>query len=100
MLSAETAAGAYPRLAVEAMTRIIKEIETHPPVAPLGAEQGDGVVTTEVAIAAATVAAVECWAPLWLWSSPRAASRLGSWRQNDLPSRSSRSPTKGGHTGS
>jgi pyruvate kinase len=60
MLSAETAAGAYPRLAVEAMTRIIKEIETHPPVAPFsGAEQGDGVVTTEVAIAAATVAAVD-----------------------------------------
>src|SRR5207248_1577486 len=46
--------------AVEAMTRIIKEIETHPPVAPFaGAEQGDGVVTTEVAIAAATVAAVD-----------------------------------------
>ncbi|MGI8400178.1 MAG: pyruvate kinase [Gemmatimonadaceae bacterium] len=60
MLSAETAAGAYPRLAVEAMTRIIKEIETHPPVAPFaGAHQGDGVVTTEVAIAAATVAAVD-----------------------------------------
>ena len=60
MLSAETAAGAYPRLAVEAMTRIIKEIETHPPVAPFaGAAQGDGVVTTEVAIAAATVAAVD-----------------------------------------
>jgi pyruvate kinase len=59
MLSAETAAGAYPRLAVEAMTRIIKEIETHPPVTPFaGAEQGDGVVTTEGAIAAATVAAV------------------------------------------
>jgi pyruvate kinase len=60
MLSAETAAGAYPRLAVEAMTRIIKEIETHPPVTPFaGAEQGDGIVTTEVAIAAATVAAVD-----------------------------------------
>jgi pyruvate kinase len=60
MLSAETAAGAYPRLAVEAMTRIIREIETHPPVTPFsGAEQGDGVVTTEVAIAAATVAAVD-----------------------------------------
>ena len=60
MLSAETAAGAYPRLAVEAMTRIIKEIETHPPVAAFaGAEQGDGIVTTEVAIAAATVAAVD-----------------------------------------
>jgi len=60
MLSAETAAGAYPRLAVEAMTRIIKEIETHPPVAPFaGAQQGNGIVTTEVAIAAATVAAVD-----------------------------------------
>ncbi|HST06586.1 MAG TPA: pyruvate kinase [Gemmatimonadaceae bacterium] len=58
MLSAETAAGAYPRLAVEAMTRIIKEIETHPPMAPFaGAEQRDGV-TIEGAIAAATVAAV------------------------------------------
>jgi pyruvate kinase len=30
MLSAETAAGAYPRLAVQAMRRIIEEIETHP----------------------------------------------------------------------
>src|SRR6266487_6583359 len=30
MLSAETAAGQYPRLAVEAMTRIITEIEKHP----------------------------------------------------------------------
>jgi len=60
MLSAETAAGAYPRLAVEAMTRIIKEIETHPPVTPFaGAQQGNGIVTTEVAIAAATVAAVD-----------------------------------------
>ena len=60
MLSAETAAGAYPRLAVEAMTRIIREIELHPPAVPFaGAEQGDGVVTTEVAIAAATVAAVD-----------------------------------------
>ena len=27
MLSAETAAGEYPRLAVEAMSRIIREIE-------------------------------------------------------------------------
>ncbi len=60
MLSAETAAGAYPRLAVEAMTRIIKEIELRPPSKPFaGAEQGEGIVTTEVAIAAATVAAVD-----------------------------------------
>ena len=60
MLSAETAAGAYPRLAVEAMTRIIREIEQRPPTKPFaGAEQGEGIVTTEVAIAAATVAAVD-----------------------------------------
>ena len=60
MLSAETAAGAYPRLAVQAMRRIIEEIETHPVDAadrradrlPAGQQ-----VTTEGAIAAATVAA-------------------------------------------
>jgi pyruvate kinase len=59
MLSAETAAGAYPRLAVEAMSRIIAEIEQHPPTRSFrdrrGAESG---MNTEVAIAAATVAAV------------------------------------------
>jgi pyruvate kinase len=60
MLSAETATGAYPRLAVAAMTRIIREMETHPiprlfaqPVA----DDPDGPVATEEAIAAATVAA-------------------------------------------
>jgi pyruvate kinase len=59
MLSAETASGQYPRLAVEAMTRIILEIESHPPtrrdermVPP------DGTVSTEQAIAAASAAAV------------------------------------------
>jgi pyruvate kinase len=60
MLSAETAAGAYPRLAVEAMRRIIREIETQP--RPATAVRGDRRVTagvnTEEAIAAATVAAV------------------------------------------
>ena len=30
MLSAETAAGAFPRLAVEAMRRIVIAVETHP----------------------------------------------------------------------
>ena len=61
MLSAETAAGAYPRLAVEAMTRIITEIERHPLVRHLIDDEADGhhVVPTEVAIAAATTAAVE-----------------------------------------
>ena len=60
MLSAETAAGAYPRLAVEAMTRIIQEIERHP--IPRSAmrrreEPGSGPARTEDAIAAATAAA-------------------------------------------
>ncbi|MDQ6716889.1 MAG: pyruvate kinase [Gemmatimonadota bacterium] len=59
MLSAETAAGKYPRLAVEAMARIIREVEQHPPAAEPRTLQGGGVVTTEVAIAAATVAAVQ-----------------------------------------
>ena len=57
MLSAETAAGKYPRLAVEAMTRIIREVEQHPPVPDSTLHGGGGVVTTEVAIAAATIAA-------------------------------------------
>lgn len=60
MLSAETAAGAYPRLAVEAMSRIIAEIEQHPPARQFHDphEPPEGVVNTEFAIAAATVAAV------------------------------------------
>ena len=59
MLSAETAAGKYPRLAVEAMSRIISEIEKSPP-----AQRRDerrprgGSVSTELAIAAASNAAV------------------------------------------
>jgi pyruvate kinase len=59
MLSAETAAGAWPRLAVEAMRRITREIETHAHVAQREERRGaHTTVTTEVAIAAATVAAV------------------------------------------
>jgi len=62
MLSAETAAGAYPRLAVEAMTRIIAQVEKHPPPKNrLRAQPSTAldVVPTEVAIAAATTAAVD-----------------------------------------
>ncbi|MDP9176220.1 MAG: pyruvate kinase [Gemmatimonadota bacterium] len=62
MLSAETAAGAYPRLAVEAMTRIIAEVEKHPPPKIRARAQPStavDVVPTEVAIAAATSAAVD-----------------------------------------
>ncbi len=62
MLSAETAAGAYPRLAVEAMRRIITQVEQHPPGGRprRGINRDVGVgVPTEVAIAAATTAAVD-----------------------------------------
>ena len=60
MLSAETAAGAYPRLAVEAMSRIIREIETRAEPRPQPDERSskDVALSTEHAIAAATVAAI------------------------------------------
>src|SRR6266700_1531175 len=59
MLSAETAAGQYPRLAVEAMSRIIMEIERHPRIA--GTDErasAESAVSTERAIAAAATSAV------------------------------------------
>ena len=60
MLSAETAAGAFPRLAVQAMRRIILELEHHPMPwirderRPVGS-----VATTEETIAVAVAAAVQ-----------------------------------------
>ncbi len=60
MLSAETAAGQYPLLAVEAMTRIIIEIEKHPRVVRVDERRAtsDTAVSTEQAIAAAATSAV------------------------------------------
>ena len=60
MLSAETAAGQYPRMAVEAMRRIILEIEgsPRPPYAQRIEHRAEPPVKTEEAIAAATTAAV------------------------------------------
>lgn len=58
MLSAETATGAYPRFAVQAMRRIITEIEAHPqPRAPLD-RRVTGAASTAETIAAATATAV------------------------------------------
>jgi pyruvate kinase len=59
MLSAETAAGAFPRLAVGAMTKIIGEMESQPIThVRMQREQGrTRPLPTEEAIAAATVAA-------------------------------------------
>jgi pyruvate kinase len=60
MLSAETAAGQYPRLAVEAMTRIITEIETQPARWRREEHRREpGAISTEFAIAAASSAAVD-----------------------------------------
>ncbi len=59
MLSAETAAGQYPRLAVEAMSRIITEIEGKPQAFRRDdRRRGETAVSTEFAIAAASSAAV------------------------------------------
>ena len=61
MLSAETAAGAYPRLAVEAMRRIITEVELRPPATMIkraSHRDSAAAISTEAAIAAATTAAV------------------------------------------
>jgi pyruvate kinase len=60
MLSAETATGAFPRLAVAAMSRIIREVESHPLAPPpefVTLRPREGPVKTELAIAVATVAA-------------------------------------------
>jgi len=55
MLSAETAAGAHPRLAVQAMRRIVCEIEQHPfKRAREGYVGPEIIATTEETIAAAT----------------------------------------------
>ncbi|MFI5228937.1 MAG: pyruvate kinase [Gemmatimonadales bacterium] len=59
MLSAETAAGQYPRLAVEAMSRIIAEIEKRPQhFRGEDRRRGESAMSTEFAIAAASAAAV------------------------------------------
>lgn len=58
MLSAETAAGTYPRLAVQAMQRIITEIEQHPSSRRDDRRLAQGAASTEETIAAATATAV------------------------------------------
>jgi pyruvate kinase len=58
MLSAETAAGQYPRLAVEAMNRIIAEVEKHETTFQRDGHRSDETaMSTEFAIAAACNAA-------------------------------------------
>ena len=58
MLSAETATGEYPRLAVEAMNRIIAEVEKHSAASMRDGQRSDETaMSTEFAIAAACNAA-------------------------------------------
>src|SRR5688500_1083470 len=60
MLSAETAAGAFPRLAVQAMRRIITELEHHPMPRPRDERRTvSGIATTEETIAVAVAAVVQ-----------------------------------------
>ncbi len=58
MLSAETAVGSYPRFAVQAMRRIITEIEQHTQPRPPQDRRVTGAATTAETIAAATATAV------------------------------------------
>jgi len=59
MLSAETAAGAFPRLAVEAMRRIVIAAETLPVARGIGIDRLEpGTASTEETIASASVTAV------------------------------------------
>jgi pyruvate kinase len=59
LLTAETAVGEYPRQAIEALDRIIREIERHPELAAPGADAAEGpeAVRTAHAVAAAACAA-------------------------------------------
>jgi pyruvate kinase len=89
MLSAETATGAYPVLAVGAMTRIIGEIERHPipHVATSDAKTSDGHVATGDAIAAATAAAVRSLgAPLVVvFTKSGSSARVVAAHRPDVP---------------
>jgi pyruvate kinase len=60
MLSAETAAGAFPRLAVQAMRRIITELERHPlPWNTHSWQPAAGAASTEETIAGAVATSVQ-----------------------------------------
>ena len=88
MLSAETATGQYPELAVRAMRRIVAEIERHG-VMPRREERRGGVVsaTTEETIAAATrAAAVLLGAPLVVvFTKSGFSARIVSAQRPEVP---------------
>jgi pyruvate kinase len=88
MLSAETAAGQYPRLAVEAMTRIINEIERHPQQRPRDQRaSSEAAVSTEHAIAAAATSAVRSLAApaLIVFTKSGFSARVVASHRPDVP---------------
>jgi pyruvate kinase len=88
MLSAETAVGAYPALAVQAMHRIIAEIEKHQMPRPREDRRASSIrASTEETIAAATVTAVRLLAaPLVVvFTKSGFSARIVSAQRPDVP---------------
>ena len=88
MLSAETAAGAYPRLAVEAMVRIAPEAERHPVPRGLGADRVEpGHAGVEETIAGATVTAVRMLGAVAVivFTKSGFSARIVAARRPDVP---------------
>ena len=88
MLSAETAAGQYPRLAVEAMNRIISEVEQHASAFQREVQRSEeSAMSTEFAIAAACNAAARMLrAPcLVVFTKSGFSSRVVASQRPDVP---------------
>ena len=88
MLSAETAAGQYPRLAVEAMNRIIAEVEQHASAFQREVPRSEeSAMSTEFAIAAACNAASRMLrAPcLVVFTKSGFSSRVVASQRPDMP---------------
>jgi len=88
MLSAETAAGQYPRLAVEAMNRIIAEVEQHAAAFQREVQRSEeSAMSTEFAIAAACNAASRMLrAPcLVVFTKSGFSSRVVASQRPDMP---------------
>ncbi|MEK6611572.1 MAG: pyruvate kinase [Gemmatimonadota bacterium] len=88
MLSAETAAGAYPLLAVAAMVRIAREAERHPVPRGVGADRVEpGQAGVEETIAGATVTAVRLLgaAAVIVFTKSGFSARIVAARRPDVP---------------
>ncbi len=88
MLSAETASGAYPKLAVEAMVRIAAEAERHPVPRGLGADRVEpGHASVEETIAGATATAVRMLgaAAIVVFTKSGFAARIVAARRPGVP---------------